>query len=102
MPVINNKIVVHIGEHCKYRTVADALNGKINKDYKGIQMGNYLSSGDKAKHISTGATVQIIEILPKEFRSTRQAKCKCLKSTIQEDIGQIFEYELDSLEKLVQ
>lgn len=61
-------------------------------------MAKILTVGDKAKHTLTNATVEVIEILPKEILSTQQAKCKCLKSTIQEDIGQVFEYDLDSLE----
>lgn len=63
-------------------------------------MAEILIAGDNAKHISTNATVKVIEVLPKEFMYLQQAKAQCLKSSISEDVGQIFEYDLDNLEKI--
>lgn len=60
----------------------------------------YLKASDKVKHIPTNSIVEVIEILPKVIFSAQQVKCKCLKSSIKEDIGQVFEYDLDNLEKL--
>lgn len=63
-------------------------------------MEQVLVEGDKAIHTLTNAIVKVIKILPKEVLYTQQAKCKCLKSAITEDIGQMFEYDLDSLKKI--
>ncbi len=56
--------------------------------------------GDKVIHTLTFAKVEVIEVLPKQLLYTQQVKGKCLRSTIIEDIGQIFEYDINSLKKI--
>lgn len=53
--------------------------------------------GDIVYSIDTNAKLQIIEILNKEFLREQEAKCLVLESTIEEDIGEVFEYELRGL-----
>lgn len=55
---------------------------------------------EKIRHISTGAIIEVIEVMPKKILETRQIKAKCIKSSIKEDIGQVFEYDFDNCEKL--
>lgn len=45
--------------------------------------------------------VEVVKILPKEFLKPQEIRCKCLKSSplVKEDVGMVFDYELNSLEK---
>ncbi len=64
---------------------------------KGVQI---FKKGDILIHCLTNSKVEVIEVLPKDFFCSQQVKCTCLNSSIKEDIGEIFEYDLDSLSKI--
>lgn len=53
---------------------------------------------DKVYHIGTGALVKVLEYLPKDIMTQGlELKGECLYSVIDEDIGEVFEYEESNL-----
>lgn len=53
--------------------------------------------GDILRHLPTNSKVEVIEILEKKFLQEQQVLAKCLKSSIPEDKGRTFEYDLNNL-----
>jgi 5'(3')-deoxyribonucleotidase len=59
-----------------------------------------LNIGDKAKHTLNDSIVEIVSFEEKKLLEEQQVNCKCLKSSIKEDVGQVFECGISYLDKL--